>query len=300
MRAVTSSDMLIPSFIFLSADTLPFNPFSFGGSPNSSLPFPGGQLRVACRDLAGHPRLADLAGLTGIGRHGVKEESSGPLVLQAIYKYPCILCCWERKISHYPVDRVLSGVCWPGKVCVSWWWVLIHVINLRVKNDGGWFGYFFLHFPCFDFINIQRIFFKGKTEVLVSEINSEIQQFSFLPAMCLLCGMATTAAQLLPSTSAPQHLCSPDFPYSWPSLTKTSHRSRPQKRERSHYFIIFSCSCTREGCTSAARGCNTSAQEIPQSRNIYQCCRHWCSVLITAAWAGDQDTTHVLSLPSGN
>lgn len=54
----------------------------------------------------------------------------------------------------------------------------------------------------------------------------------------------------------------------------------------------------REGCTSATRGYSTSAQEIPESRNVYLCCRHWCSVLITVPWAGDQDMTHVLSLPS--
>lgn len=102
------------------------------------------------------------------------------------------------------------------------------------------------------------------------------------------------------TTAASQHCCSPDFPFSWLSLTKTSHLSRPQKWEHSHYFILFffSCNCTREGCTSAARGCSTSAQEIPQSRNIYLHRRHWCSVLITVAWAGDQDTAHRNSLSS--
>lgn len=54
----------------------------------------------------------------------------------------------------------------------------------------------------------------------------------------------------------------------------------------------------REGCTSAARGCSTSAQAIPESRNVYLCCRHWCSVLISVACAGDQDMAHVLPLPS--
>lgn len=80
----------------------------------------------------------------------------------------------------------------------------MHFINLRVKNAGGWFGVFFLHFPCFGFLEIQWIFFKGKIEAHVSEISGKIQQFSFLPGVYLLCGMATTAPQLLPSTAAPQ------------------------------------------------------------------------------------------------
>ena len=53
------------------ADKLPFNPFSFGGPPHASLPFPRGQLRVAWRNFAGCPRLADLVGVAGVGRHNI-------------------------------------------------------------------------------------------------------------------------------------------------------------------------------------------------------------------------------------
>lgn len=41
------------------------------------------------------------------------------------------------------------------------------------------------------------------------------------------------------TTAASQHCCSPDFPFSWLSLTKTSHLSRPQKWEHSQYFFFF-------------------------------------------------------------
>lgn len=66
--------------------------------------------------------------------------------------------------------------------------------------------FFFLHFPCFDFLKIQWIFFKGKIDVHVFEINGMLMFMflSFLPGVYLPCGMATTAPQLLPSTAAPQ------------------------------------------------------------------------------------------------
>lgn len=171
----------------------------------------------------------------------------------------------------------------------------MHFINLRVKNAGGWFGVFFLHFPCFGFLEIQWIFFKGKIEAHVSEISGKIQQFSFLPGVYLLCGMATTAPQLLPSTAAPQTFLFPGC-----LLLKHLILVGPKNENIPTilFYFFFSCNCTREGCTSAARGCSTSAQEIPQSRNIYLHRRHWCSVLITVAWAGDQDTAHRNSLSS--
>lgn len=93
-------------------------------------------------------------------------------------------------------------------------------INLRTRTPGGLFVCFSLHFPFFVFLKIKLMFFKGKREVCVSEINGKNQRFCFLPGVYMLCGMATTKPQLVPSTAAP---------YSWPSVSEISHCSRPQK-----------------------------------------------------------------------
>lgn len=108
----------------------------------------------------------------------------------------------------------------------------------------------------------------------------------------MLCGVATAAPQLLLCTAAPQ-----TFLISGHLLLKHLISVGPKNENIPTTF--FSCNCMREGCTSAARGCTTSAQEILQSRNIYRCRRHWSSVLITVAWAGDQDMAHILPLPGG-
>ena len=147
---------------------------------------------------------------------------------------------------------------------------------------------FFLRFLCFGFLKIQLIFFKGKIEVHVSEINGKIQWFSFLPRAYLLCGMATTAPQLLPSTAAPH-----TFLIAGCLLLK--HLILVGLKNENIPTIFFSCNCIREGCTSAARGCSTSVQETPQSRNIYVHRRHWCSVLNTVAWRPGHGTCSLSS-----
>lgn len=56
----------------------------------------------------------------------------------------------------------------------------MYVINLRVKNTGGWLGVFSLYFPWFGFLKIQLLFFKGKIEVHASEVNGKIQMVQVL------------------------------------------------------------------------------------------------------------------------
>lgn len=55
----------------LHENRLLFKSFSFAGSLHASLPFSGCQLHISCKNFAECPRLADLADLTGIGKHGV-------------------------------------------------------------------------------------------------------------------------------------------------------------------------------------------------------------------------------------
>lgn len=105
LRAATSSDVLLLSLIFLSVKDYHLQtgcpPTPSASEGPASLPaLPRGQPRAACRDLAGCPRLADIVGLTGVGRHSVNEESSGPLIFQAIYKYPCVSSTAGKEKSH--------------------------------------------------------------------------------------------------------------------------------------------------------------------------------------------------------
>lgn len=201
----------------------------------------------------------------------------------------------ERKLSNYPVGRMPSGVCWSGELYFSWQWVIMHFIKLRVKNAGGWFG-FFSSFSMFWLPKNSMNFFKRKDEgsCFWDQWQDTRVQFSSLCMFALWYGKHCT-------TSASQHCCcSLEFSYSWPSLTENLILVGPQNENIPTMFIFyFPYNFMREGCTSAARGCSNSGQEIPQSRNIYICWRHWCSVLVTVAWAEDQDVAHILSLPSG-
>lgn len=115
----------------------------------------------------------------------------------------------KRNISHYSIGRVPFGVCWSDELYFSWPWVLMHVINLRVKNDRGWLGFFPLHFPCFGFLKIKYFFFQRKDRSSCFWGQWQDTNGSFF-SWCLFSlwygNQCTTAAS--------QHRCSPDFPYS--------------------------------------------------------------------------------------
>lgn len=74
----------------LPADRLPFNPFSFGGSPHVFLLFPGVSCMCYAGPLLGVPGWMTLRVSLWLEGMMQAEESSGPLTLQARYKYPCV------------------------------------------------------------------------------------------------------------------------------------------------------------------------------------------------------------------